>query len=326
MSSGSLDQLQPVPDAARLTWREHWGLFAQSDAGDCSVLVHVSTDPVRRHGVFTVIAWVDGQRVKDIHPAVVPTCPVGRTAVASDRLTLELVEADRRCTVAYRGDDLELDLAFDTRYGGWDFPPGTTAALYPVHNHQLPVAVSGVVRLRTPEGAVLDRGFAGRGSRDHSWGWFPEMLFADHLWVAVSGDAEFLQFTCTRARDGVERRGGFASDVGGAGWLGGVSVDDPYWSSDPDAHLPPLTRDVTVSAFDGGGRRREARLRLSEAVAAHHSNRRDRELDRIYEQVTLFCPATIEGAAATAVVELGKLLERPGVCDEPIPGAPASKG
>lgn len=323
MSTGSLDQPQPVPDAARRAWREHWGLFAQTAGGDCAVLVHMTTDPVRREGVFTVIAWVDGHRVKDIHRAAVPTRPEGRRTVGSDRLVLDLQDAGRRCAVSYRGDDLVLDLTFETRYRGWDFPPGTTGGLYPVHNHQLPVAASGSVRLTAPDGRVLERGFVGQGSRDHSWGWFPEMAFAHHLWIAVSGDDRFVQITRTCERGGQERAGGFATDVDGARWLGGVSVADEYWSADPDAHLPPLEHDVSAVVVDDRGVEQQVVVRLSGTTAAHHSNRRDRELDRMYEQVTLFCPASIDGAAATAVVELGRLLARPGVCDEPIPGASA---
>jgi hypothetical protein len=100
-----------------------------------------------------------------------------------------------------------------------------------------------------------------------------------------------------------------------------VSCTDAYWS-DLDEHLPPLDRDIEVAAVDEAGVPRRVRIEVSRSRARHHMNRRDPERDRIYEQVTLFCPAAdVEsGRRGWAGVEVGKLLERPGVCDEAIPG------
>lgn len=110
LSAAEHDRLQAVPDEARRMWREHWGLFAAAADGRAALLVHISTDPVRREGVFTVIGWLDGERHKDIHRAPVPGYPGGRTRIATPALTVDILEAGHRCRVTYRGAGFEADV------------------------------------------------------------------------------------------------------------------------------------------------------------------------------------------------------------------------
>jgi hypothetical protein len=329
MSVGEHDRLKAAPDEARRMWREHWGLFAASVDERLAVLVHMTADPARREGVFTVIAWVDGRRYQDIHRAPSPAHPDGRTRIESPRLTFEIAEPGRRCAIRYRGAGIEADLEYVTRFEGYHFVSGAEHALYPVENAQQSVAVTGEIRLQGDDGLPGEvRAFDGFGSRDHSWGWFPDILFRHHEWVAVSLADSFMQMSRTRWRSNDDHReGGFAATLEGVVPLSQIVISEPYWLSDPDAHMPALDRDVECSAVDSEGGRYSVELLLSRATARHHMNRRDRELDRLYQQVTLFCPVRVgDQHAGTAVVEFGKLLERPGICDEPIPGVPDRSG
>lgn len=319
MSAAEYDRLLPAPEEARRMWREHWGVFATTLDQRMAVLVHITTDPIRREGVFTVVIWVDGRRFKDIHRAPVPTRPELSNAIRSPQLTFEILEPGERCAIGYRGDGVEADLQFATRFNAQHRIEAGPQALYPVDNVQQAVAASGEVRVAGQPA----RAFDAFGSRDHTWGWFPEAPFRHHEWIAVSLPDRFVQMSRTRRRvTGVASEGGFAATAVGVREVTSVEIADAYWISDPDAHLPPLDRDTECDAVDSGGNVHRVELLLSRGTARHHSNRRDRELDRIYEQVTMFCPVRVgDQVTGTAVVEIGKLLERPGVCDEPLPHA-----
>ena len=67
--------------------------------------VHITTDPIRREGVFTVVIWVDGRRFKDIHRAPVPTRPELSNAIRSPQLTFEILEPGD--TGLLKGDHLD---------------------------------------------------------------------------------------------------------------------------------------------------------------------------------------------------------------------------
>jgi hypothetical protein len=321
MTARDHDRMLPAPPEARRTWREHWGLFGATLDQRMAALVHISADPIRREGVFTVVLWVDGRRFKDITRSPVPTLPESN-ALHSPALRFEILEPGRRCAVSYRGEEIEADLEFVTRFDAHHRITGGPDALYPIDNVQQPLTVEGELRVAGEPA----RAFDAFGSRDHSWGWFPEVPFRHHEWIAVSLPDRFVQLSRTRSREtGAVHEGGFAATADRVRELEALTVSDAYWISDPDEHLPPLDRDVECEAVDADGAAHRVELLLSRGTARHHSNRRDRELDRMYEQVTMFCPVRVsDEITGTAIVEIGKLLERPGVCDEPLPGAAKS--
>lgn len=316
MTAEAVDCFRPVPDEARRSWREHWGLFAATADGKTAVLVHISADPIRREGTFTVVIWADGKRWKDIHKAPVPTQLSEITGLSSDRLQFKVTKPGQAASVHYSGAEIALELEYTTRFVPHRAPPATACSLFPVENEQQSVTVTGSI-MRGGAGQP----FSGMGSRDHSWGWFPERAFRSHDWISISLEDRFVHFAHSERTGGETNAALFVLDESGEHGLVPNQMRAPYWREDCDAHLPTLDRDHLLAVPIPGDEKFGVWLRLSQAVARHHSNRRDRELHRIYEQVTLFCPAqTTDGQHGVALVELGKLLERNGVCDEAIPG------
>jgi hypothetical protein len=316
MREGDVDVFHAVPDEARRIWREHFGFFTADPISGDAVLVHLAIDPVRRSGTFTLVAWVAGRRVKDIVQAPMPGRLEGLTELSTDRLHISLSEPGREARVRYSGPELALDLRFVTTAGPHRAPPAGEAALFPVDNEQQAVRVAGTLAI-----AGEDRLFAGSGSRDHSWGWFPEWPFAAHEWLTIVLPDRTVQLSRTRRMGGILNHSQVELIEGGSRLLAAAEIGDPYWRVPVGDHLPTLDRDLYVALTDADGRETSVVVQLSTAKSRHYSNKRDRQLHRIYEQATILASAeTDDGARGMAVVELGCLLERPGVCDEPLPG------
>lgn len=320
MIAEPVDAFRAVPAEARRIWREHFGLFAADPGGD-AVLVHLSIDPVRREGVFTMVSWVAGRRFKDIARAPVPGTLADLTSLHSERLRFDIVAPGEEARVRYAGNGLALDLRYRTLLGPHRAPPGGDNALFPVDNEQQSVRVDGTVEI---DGAA--RPFDGLGSRDHSWGWFPEWPFQAHEWLTIVLPGRTFQLSKTERLNGAHNQSLVSLVPGGSRPVAAATIEEPYWRVAPGEHLPVLDRNIRVRVTEADERETLATLHLGAARCRHHSNKRDRQLDRMYEQVTMFAPvSTDDGETGVAIVELGRLLERAGVCDEQLPGAAPSK-
>lgn len=319
------DQPHTVPPQVFMPWKENW-CFSGLDTDTGTAMVwHISLRPVDGEGIFT--CKLDGPDVRVRH---VGRHPIGRQVdrdapLDDGSMRFEVIEPHARFGLTFRSDDMTVDSTFHARFAPFDFAdgplaPGTSTIgelgrhVFPFHHYEQALEFRAVVS----RPGLPDLTLAGRGHRDHSWGWRDDFGFRSHHWICANFDDRYVQGSTMIDTTYPDRKhGGFVSRAIGNDPVSLVDVSDTYWEEPANEPLPAFDRDVTYVIHTVAGQRIELVAHLADHYRILYLNARHPDRSQVYQDAQIFCPFSIPatGERGAGLVELGKHLSGEGIAD-----------
>jgi hypothetical protein len=245
--------------------------------------------------------------------------------VRNERLTFEVVEPATRFRITYRGEELDADLEYTARFPPWDFDDNALApgdsplgdrgrGVFHFHHYEQALRHEGTITLRAGPRAGETIRVSGYANRDHSWGWREDLTFRHHHWLCASFEDRFVQGTVMNEQcyPHGDKHGGWISTEAANVAVAQVDTSDAYWLT-PGEPLPRLDRDVRYRLTTADGATCTVAARLASDVGRLYLNARSADRTRVYQDVQVFCPMTLEeeGLEGAGVLELGKFYDGP---------------
>ncbi len=322
------EHAHPVDPRAFQTWKENWCLCALDPGQGFASVFHVSMRPVHGEAIFSAKVELGGARFRHVRRHPIGPDPRALDPISDGALTLTIVEPGSHLRIAYRGDDLELDLDYRGRFEVFDFADGPLAPgasklgeigrhVFPFRHIEQGLDVTGEVRVLDGDRAGETIRIDGRGNRDHSWGFRDDFGFRRHHWIVANFDDRFVGGSSMLETSYPEdKSGGAVADADGLDPIVAVDTSDAYWLQEGEP-LPELDRDVRYVLTTASGRVHTVIAHISREHARLYLNAKSADRSELYQDRQIFCDYThVEsGAAGYGVLELGKYLSGEGVAD-----------
>ncbi|WP_176590504.1 hypothetical protein [Sphingobium sp. EM0848] len=305
------DLPHPVPDIAKLRWKENWLFVVMAPEQGCYALCHVNTEPAFDRARFTFNMVLDGKRFKYSNERPFQGISAFDRCLTDGAVRIDFVEPGRRFRLAVRGDEIDAEFEFSATHPTFDFAACRAIAPHqvtfreqmtlgtnlPHDHHQQALAVQG----RLAVGGTGERRIQGLGYRDHSYCMRADSLIANHSWCGLLFDDMVIGVKTSRmlSRQGVEAREGYVDDAQGPRVLTGIAVDVTH-----TANAFSAVR-FTLESVADDSYLIEADLTKSFAIMPFTSEKR--ESGPVYEIMEHLCPITDLRTGRTGIghIELG---------------------
>ncbi|UZW57509.1 hypothetical protein NUH86_18175 [Sphingobium sp. JS3065] len=306
------DLPHPVPDIAKLRWKENWLFVVMAPEQGCYALCHVNTEAAFDRARFTFNMVLDGKRYKYSNERPFEGISAFDRSLTDGVVRIDFVEPGHRFRLTVKTEEIDTEFEFSATHPTFDFAACRASAPHqvtfreqmtlgtnlPHDHHQQALTVEG--RLRVADGAS-ERRIQGLGYRDHSYCMRADSLIAKHSWCGLLFDDMVIGVKTSQmlSRQGVEAREGYVDDARGARVLTEIAVDVMRAA---DAFS---TVRFTLESVAGDSYLIEADLGKSIAVMPFTSEKR--ESGPVYEIMEHLCPITDLRTGRTGLghIELG---------------------
>lgn len=306
------DLPHPVPDIAKLRWKENWLFVIMAPDQNCYGLCHVNTEPGFDRARFTFNLVLDGQRYKYSNERPFRGIAAFDRTLTDGAVRIDFLEPGQRYRLIVQTDEIKADFEFSGTHPTFDFASCRAIAPHnvtfreqmtlgtnlPHDHHQQALTARGTV---AASGAA-ERSITGLGYRDHSYCMRGDSLIARHSWCGLIFDGMVIGVKTSEMlnRQGVEAREGYVDDADGARVLTRIAVDVTH-----DAQAFSAVR-FDLESVCGDSYLIEADLTKRLAVMPFTSEKHEGG-GPVYEITEHLCPITDlrTGRAGLGHIELG---------------------
>jgi hypothetical protein len=233
------DRPHPVPPHAFLRYKENYFFIIMDPERGVFGISHLNNEPLFDRSRFTLNLNIRGRQFTHSSETPIPTDFEMAEQLSDGTLTVRFTEAHKRFDMSYRGDEVDLDIAFLARYHTFDFAYCKTAAPenpsfqevmtlgtnLPYNHHQQALTTQGRIVLKK-SGETIE--VNGLGYRDHSWAVRTDAAVRRHYWNGLNFPSLAIGMKTleTLVRPGVWAKEGYVSDKSGDRALRSIAVEE----------------------------------------------------------------------------------------------------
>lgn len=231
------DLPHPVPDIAKLRWKENWLFVVMAPEQGCYGLCHVNTEPAFDRARFTFNLVLDGKRYKYSNERPFQGICAFDRSLTDGAIRIDFVEPGKRFRLVVKTDEIDAQFEFEATHSTFDFAACRAAAPHnvtfreqmtlgtnlPHDHHQQALAVRGAVNA----GSSGEQIVSGLGYRDHSYCMRADSQIARHSWCGLLFEDMVLGVKTSEmlSRAGIQAREGYVDDAEGARVLTQIAVE-----------------------------------------------------------------------------------------------------
>jgi hypothetical protein len=179
---------------------------------------HFSFEAQNQKGLFNAVyKWGDKAETYS-HRGEIPGDIAAVNELSNGRLTVKVVEPQKRFRVQFNGETFKTALEYEGRFPVFDYkdcPPSGESPLLELGRRALPYEhqEQGLLVRGTAEVDGRQLTIDGLANRDHSWGLRNEFVFEWHYWTGIHFPDRFINFCAIRDKttEPPIKHGGFMS-------------------------------------------------------------------------------------------------------------------